>query len=51
MISYYTIDCDVYDRMRMNKFSTDAENCGPVYDVGKSLEDLRVLYRGVDEVE
>ena len=50
MISYYTIDCDMYDRMRMSKYSTDAVDCGPVYDTGESLEDLRVLYREGDEL-
>ena len=50
MISYYTIDCDMYDRMRMNNYSTEAEDCGPVYDTGNSLDDLRVLYREGDEL-
>lgn len=50
MISYYTIDCDMYDRMRMNNYTTDAEDCGPVYDTGESLEDLKVLYREGDEL-
>ncbi len=50
MISYYTIDCDMYDRMRMNSYSTEADDCGPVYDTGESLSDLRVLYREGDEL-
>ena len=50
MISYYTIDCDMYDRMRMSDYTTDAEDCGPIYDTGDSLDDLRVLYREDDEL-
>ena len=48
MISYYTIDCDMYDRMRMLNYSTGADDCGPVYDTGESLPNLQVLYREGD---
>ena len=44
-IPYYTIDCDMYERMRMSNYSTDAVDCGPVYDTGESLPDLQTLYR------
>jgi hypothetical protein len=45
MISYYTADCDLYDRMRMLGLSTVATDVGDVWDMYESLPDLEVLYR------
>ncbi|KAI9881786.1 MAG: hypothetical protein M1823_006503, partial [Watsoniomyces obsoletus] len=49
MITYYTADCDMYDRMRMANMSTDTAYAGPVYDTGESFEDLAILYRAGDQ--
>jgi hypothetical protein len=49
MITYYTADCDMYDRMRMANMSTDTADAGPVYDTGESFEDLAILYRAGDQ--
>ena len=45
MISYYGTDCDMHSRFGMNGFGTPIANAGQVFDVGKSLPDLEVLYR------
>jgi hypothetical protein len=48
MISYYTTDCDMYERMRMLNLSTDGVDVGNVWDMYESLPDLSVLYREGD---
>jgi hypothetical protein len=48
MISYYTTDCDMYERMRMLNLSTDTADVGNVWDLYESLPDLAVLYRNGD---
>jgi hypothetical protein len=45
MISYYTSDCDLYERMRMLGLSTSTADIGNVWDMYESLPDLAVLYR------
>lgn len=48
MISYYTTDCDLYERMKMVDFSTDNVDVGRIWDMYESLPDLAVLYRAGD---
>ena len=45
MISYYGTDCDMHARLGMNGLKTPIADAGQVFDVGKSLPDLEVLYR------
>ncbi len=45
MISYYTTDCDMYERMHMSDLLTDAVDVGEIRDMYESLPDLAVLYR------
>lgn len=45
MISYYGTDCDMHSRLAMNGLTTPIADAGQVFDVGKSLPDLEVLYR------
>ena len=45
MISYYGTDCDMHSRLAMNGLKTENADAGKIYDVGKSLPDLEVLYR------
>ena len=45
MVSYYGTDCDMHSRIAMNGYSTPIADAGEVFDVGKSLDDLEVLYR------
>ena len=45
MISYYGTDCDMHNRLAMNGMKLINADAGHVYDVGKSLPDLEVLYR------
>lgn len=45
MISYYGTDCDMHGRFAMNGLETPIADAGQVYDVGRSLDDLEVLYR------
>jgi hypothetical protein len=44
MISYYTTDCDMYERMRMLHLPTDTADVGNVWDMYDSLPDLAVPY-------
>lgn len=48
MISYYTTDCDMYERMRMLGFSTDTVDVCNMWDMYESVPDLQVLYREGD---
>jgi hypothetical protein len=45
MIGYYGTDCDMHNRLGMKGLKTPLADAGKVYDVGKSLPDLEVLYR------
>ena len=45
MVSYYGTDCDMYARLAMAGLSTPIADAGQITDVGKSLDDLEVLYR------
>lgn len=45
MISYYGTDCDMHERLAMAGLRNPIADAGMVYDVGKSLPDLEVLYR------
>ena len=45
MVGYYGTDCDMYARIGMNNMITPIADAGKVFDVGKSLDDLEVLYR------
>lgn len=45
MISYYGTDCDMHSRLGMHGFTTPIADAGKVFDVGKSLPDLEVLFR------
>ncbi len=45
MISYYGTDCDMHERLAMAGLVNPIADAGWVYDVGKSLPDLEVLYR------
>ena len=44
-VSYYGTDCDMHSRIGMAGMTMPVADAGHVYDVGKSLEDLEVLYR------
>jgi hypothetical protein len=48
MISYYTTDCDMYERMRMLHLPTDTADVGNVWDMYDSLPDLAVPYLAGD---
>ena len=45
MISYYGTDCDMHERLAMAGLVNPIADAGLVFDVGKSLPDLEVLYR------
>ena len=45
MISYYGTDCDMHGRFKLNGLETPNADAGQVFDVGRSLDDLEVLYR------
>ena len=45
MISYYGTDCDMHERLAMAGLVNPPADAGTVFDVGKSLPDLEVLYR------
>lgn len=45
MVSYYGTDCDMYARLGMAKFHSPIAEAGEVYDVGRSLDNLEILYR------
>ena len=48
MISYYTTDCDMYERMRMLDLSTETVDVGNFWDMYESLPDLAVFFRAGD---
>ncbi|KAM0794763.1 hypothetical protein BDR22DRAFT_922132 [Usnea florida] len=45
MIGYYGTDCDMHGRFKLNGLETPNADAGQVFDVGRSLDDLEVLYR------
>ena len=45
MIGYYGTDCDMHGRFALNGLQTPIADAGKVYDVGRSLDDLEILYR------
>lgn len=45
MISYYGTDCDMHSRIAMNGLTTPIADAGQIFDVGRSLDDLEVLFR------
>ena len=45
MIGYYGTDCDMHSRLAMNDLTMPVADAGQVFDVGRSLDDLEVLYR------
>ena len=45
MISYYGTDCDMHSRIAMNGFTTPIADAGQIFDVGRSLDDLEILFR------
>ena len=45
MISYYGTDCDMHSRIAMNDLTTPIADAGQIFDVGRSLDDLEVLFR------
>ena len=45
MVSYYGTDCDMYARLGMAGLKSPIAEAGEVYDVGRSLDDLEILYR------
>ena len=45
MVGYYGTDCDMHGRISMNGMVTPIADAGKVYDVGKSLDNLEVLFR------
>lgn len=51
MISYYGTDCDMHSRIAMNGFTTPIADAGQIFDVGRSLEDLEVLFRRRNQTE
>ena len=44
-VSYYGTDCDMHSRIGMQGFTMPVADAGKVFDVGKSLDDLEILYR------
>ncbi len=44
-IGFYNTDCDMYNRLDWAGFKKGDANVGAIYDVGKSLSDLEILYR------
>ncbi|KAL8816719.1 MAG: hypothetical protein Q9191_008280, partial [Dirinaria sp. TL-2023a] len=44
-VSYYGTDCDMHSRIAMQGLKTPIADAGKVFDVGKSLDDLEILYR------
>ena len=51
MISYYGTDCDMHSRLAMNGLTTPIADAGQIFDVGKSLPNLEVLFRRVKKGE
>ena len=45
MIGYYGTDCDMHSRIAMNDLTTPIADAGQIYDVGRSLDDLEILFR------
>lgn len=45
MIGYYGTDCDMHGRFVLNGLETPLADAGQFFDVGRSLDDLEVLYR------
>ena len=45
MVGYYGTDCDMHGRIGINGMVTPIADAGQVFDVGKSLDDLEILYR------
>lgn len=45
MISYYGTDCDMHSRLAMNELTTPIADAGQIFDVGRSLDDLEILFR------
>ncbi|KAK3698055.1 hypothetical protein LTR37_017104 [Vermiconidia calcicola] len=45
VIPYYGTDCDMYERLTMNKLVQANGHVGLVYDIGRTLKDLIRLYR------
>ena len=45
MIGYYGTDCDMHGRFALNGLETPIADAGQVFDVGRSLDDLGILYR------
>lgn len=45
MVSYYGTDCDMYARLGMADLRSPIAEAGEIYDVGRSLDDLEILYR------
>ena len=45
MISYYGTDCDMHSRLGMNDLISPIADAGQVFDVGRSMDDLEVLFR------
>lgn len=43
-IGYYMTDCDFHERIMMKDYKFQDENAGLIYDVGRSLDDLSILY-------
>ncbi|KAI9790655.1 MAG: hypothetical protein M1835_000848 [Candelina submexicana] len=44
-IGFYNTDCDMYNRLEWAGFKKNDDHIGAIYDVGKTLRDLEVLYR------
>lgn len=44
-VSYYGTDCDMHSRIGMQGFTMPVADAGKVFDVGRSLDDLAILYR------
>ncbi len=45
MISYYGTDCDMHSRLQMNDLISPIADAGQIFDVGRSLDDLEILFR------
>ena len=45
MVGYYGTDCDMHGRIAMNGLEAPNADAGTVFDVGRSLDNLEVLYR------
>lgn len=51
MIGYYGTDCDMHGRFALNGLESPIADAGQVFDVGRSLDDLQVLYRRKEEAK